>query len=256
MGVNIAFRYRKVSIDINLCSNWKEVIGLLGSGRYSAVCFVNPNFLNSSHLKTISELNNILFLIDGAGMRLWVRMVFGYQIVLNTNGTDMFTGAWGSQIVKSKKILCIGGRVGSESVIQKYFLDIGSEDVSVVNGFRFDDEEFVSIIKRSQRNVDIILVGMGGGRQEKLLCDVFMSQDGFLDKSAISRALLINVGGLFDFIDGTYSRAPQIVRRMQLEWVWRWLQAPSKRMVKMKEILFFLIELFRELFKLKKSVSN
>jgi N-acetylglucosaminyldiphosphoundecaprenol N-acetyl-beta-D-mannosaminyltransferase len=73
-----------------------------------------------------------------------------------------------------------------------------------------DDEESLSRIRESQ--ADLLLVAYGHPRQELWI-------DRNRDRLAVPVAL--GVGGAFDFLAGRRRRAPLVVRRAHLEWLWR-----------------------------------
>ena len=58
---------------------------------------------------------------------------------------------------------------------------------------------------------------MGAPRQEQWILD---------NQEHINVSAAIGVGGLFDFYSETVSRAPEWVRELSLEWVWRLAAQP------------------------------
>ena len=76
-----------------------------------------------------------------------------------------------------------------------------------------------NIIKKiNKTKPDILFVAFGTPKQEKWIAEN-------LEKIP-SVKLAIGVGGSFDFISGRVKRAPKIVRRIGLEWLWRFLLQP------------------------------
>jgi N-acetylglucosaminyldiphosphoundecaprenol N-acetyl-beta-D-mannosaminyltransferase len=66
---------------------------------------------------------------------------------------------------------------------------------------------------------DILLVAMGIPRQEKFI---------LATQSIIKAKIAVGVGGSFDVWSGRAKRAPLIIQKMKLEWLWRLLLNPSK----------------------------
>lgn len=66
---------------------------------------------------------------------------------------------------------------------------------------------------------DVWLVGMGQPRQEQVIYQ-WLSQ--------IPPCVAIGVGGSFDVWGGTVPRAPQIFRKLNVEWLYRLLREPSR----------------------------
>lgn len=61
-------------------------------------------------------------------------------------------------------------------------------------------------------DVDIVLVALGVPRQEILI-------NKHIDK--FSKGIFVGVGGTFDIISGTKKRAPQIIQKLNIEWLYR-----------------------------------
>lgn len=67
---------------------------------------------------------------------------------------------------------------------------------------------------------EILFVALGHGKQEKWIY-------GFLPELPSVRVAM-GVGGSFDFISGKAKRAPQIFRRLGLEWLYRLIREPRR----------------------------
>jgi N-acetylglucosaminyldiphosphoundecaprenol N-acetyl-beta-D-mannosaminyltransferase len=80
-------------------------------------------------------------------------------------------------------------------------------------------EQLGQIITESQ--ADIILIGTGFPRQEQTAA--YLCQ-------RLSHGVAIGEGGTFDYAQfgGKTRRAPSLLQRLGLEWLWRLLQAPSR----------------------------
>lgn len=84
------------------------------------------------------------------------------------------------------------------------------------------DGDFVRIHEAMQAaRLDLLLVGMGFPRQE-----LFMH---FFRKHKLTK-VMVGEGGSFDYAElgGTQKRAPKVLRKLGLEWLWRLLQQPSR----------------------------
>ena len=64
---------------------------------------------------------------------------------------------------------------------------------------------------------DVLFVAFGGGREERFLA---------AHLAATGAAAGITVGGTFDFLAGRVRRAPAVVQRAGLEWMWRLASQP------------------------------
>ena len=69
-------------------------------------------------------------------------------------------------------------------------------------------------------SAEIVFVNFGAPDQERFI---------FENKKKFPNAkLLIGVGGTFDFLTGKIRRAPEWLRRLGLEWLWRLIQEPRR----------------------------
>ncbi len=67
---------------------------------------------------------------------------------------------------------------------------------------------------------DIIFIAFGAPKQEEWICENL--------KKMPSVKLAIGVGGSFDFVSGKVKRAPLILQKLGLEWLWRLILEPRR----------------------------
>ncbi|MFZ2969979.1 MAG: WecB/TagA/CpsF family glycosyltransferase [Minisyncoccia bacterium] len=106
---------------------------------------------------------------------------------------------------KSKKV----------SLFEKRGLRRISEKSAEYNGL---NKQLIQRINNAQP--DIIFVAFGAPKQEKWIYENI--------KKIPSVKLAIGVGGSFDFISGKVKRAPLILRKIGLEWLWRLMLEPRR----------------------------
>ena len=74
-------------------------------------------------------------------------------------------------------------------------------------------EKAVNLFKRIKNiSPDIVLVALGVPKQELLIAKHY---DNF------SKGIFVGVGGTFDVISGTKKRAPKIIQKLNIEWLYR-----------------------------------
>lgn len=95
----------------------------------------------------------------------------------------------------------------------------GIQIVGIENGFVKEDNTLLQKINDSKAN--IIFVAKGSPKQEKWIYE---------NKNKLNANIFMGVGGTFDVVSGNIKRAPQIVRKMGLEWLYRILKEPKKRL--------------------------
>ncbi|PLV58397.1 WecB/TagA/CpsF family glycosyltransferase [Thermotoga sp. KOL6] len=116
---------------------------------------------------------------------------------------------------------------------------VGVNVVGYHDGF-FPDEESKSVVKDiNEKSVDLLFVGMGVPRQERWI---------YANLPQLEVKLAMGVGGSIDVISGKKRRAPMWVQRMNLEWLYRFLQSPmSKRKVPVQIAKFVFLVLKEKL---------
>ena len=105
-----------------------------------------------------------------------------------------------------------------------------------------ENDKFTSIINDS--NADIIWVGLGAPKQEIWMYENF---------SKLNKGVMIGIGAGFDYIAGKTQHAPEWMKNLSLEWLYRLIQEPGrlwKRYLVTNTLFLFYITL--ELIGLKK----
>ncbi|CAM0124928.1 N-acetylglucosaminyldiphosphoundecaprenol N-acetyl-beta-D-mannosaminyltransferase [Stenotrophomonas geniculata] len=87
------------------------------------------------------------------------------------------------------------------------------------DGYFSDDEEDAVISEISQLNPDLLWVGLGKPREQD-----FLSRN----SPKIRAGWAVTCGGCFNFVAGAYSRAPQWMQTMNVEWAYRLLRNPRQ----------------------------
>ncbi len=107
----------------------------------------------------------------------------------------------------------------------------GIKIVGVHDGY-FDAEEEKKIIEEINRlKPDILLVGLGLGKQEKWI----------YEHKDLKVRLAMGVGGVIDVMAGVVNRAPDIFIKLNLEWLYRALKQPKRFFRLLKLPLFVLV---------------
>lgn len=112
----------------------------------------------------------------------------------------------------NKSIYLLGA---SKDVIELTVKNINKEypNVNILgysDGYIDDKDDVFKRIKNI--SPDIILVALGVPKQELLIAKHYES---------FSKGIFVGVGGTFDVISGTKKRAPQIIQKLNIEWLYR-----------------------------------
>jgi N-acetylglucosaminyldiphosphoundecaprenol N-acetyl-beta-D-mannosaminyltransferase len=191
--------------------------------RQSAIFFVNPDCMNKSvtdreYREALVAADHIL--PDGIGLVIAGKML-GTPLRENINGTDMLPFLCEMAAGAKRSIYLLGGKPGvaekaGDAIAQKFAVTIAG----VMHGYFDHKTESAKVIEAINRsNASILLVAFGAPLQEQWIVR---------HREDLRPAILMGVGGLFDFFSGNIQRAPRWMREIGLEWVYRILQEPGR----------------------------
>jgi N-acetylglucosaminyldiphosphoundecaprenol N-acetyl-beta-D-mannosaminyltransferase len=108
-----------------------------------------------------------------------------------------------------------------------------SKIVGYHNGYFKDSESDKIIEEINKTNAEVVFVGLGVPRQEKWIRE---------HMNSLSASVFIGVGGSFDIFSEKLKRAPSIMRKLHLEWLYRLYLQPSRwrRMLVLPRFLILL----------------
>jgi len=187
------------------------------------------------------EFRNILnsadfCLCEGRGLWLVARLL-GRKLKQEINGVELIHKLNQKSKIKNQKLFLLGG---IQKVVKKTAEKLGDSIIGFEHGYQDLDKviEKINLLKP-----DVLLVGLGSPKQEKFIYENL--------KKIPSVKLAIGVGGAFDFISGRIKRAPKLIQKIGLEWLWRLILQP-KRIGRVFRGIFGLISLtFKNMLLLK-----
>jgi len=108
---------------------------------------------------------------------------------------------------------------------------------------QFDYKAIAEMVNKS--DVDIVWVSLGAPKQEEFMSRLL---------PYINKGVMIGVGAAFTFYgDEKLKRAPELIRKMKLEWLYRTLKDPKKSFPRLRRQLYHMPRLvYNEKKKLKK----
>lgn len=106
--------------------------------------------------------------------------------------------------------------VAAENMRLKY---PGCNIVGTRHGYFPAESDEVVAAEVAEFKPDVLFVAMGIPRQEKFIAKTL---------SIIQPKVAIGVGGSFDVFSGRAKRAPLVIQKLKLEWLWRTLLNPKK----------------------------
>ncbi|WP_211473275.1 WecB/TagA/CpsF family glycosyltransferase [Collimonas humicola] len=183
--------------------------------------FANTNFIvRCNHLLEKMKSNSVTIVNDGVGMDIAAFLFRRDAFKENLNGTDfipqLLSGADGA-----KRVFMVGGK---PEILPKAVEHVrGKLKQTVVgscDGYAELQQRCAGLVGEINRaQADIVLVALGNPLQEEWI---------LANRQALDAKVVIGVGALFDFWGGYKPRAPQLVQRMRLEWLYRLCLEPRR----------------------------
>lgn len=186
---------------------------------------VTPNseiLVNASkdqELKRIIE-NADLVIPDGIGL-VYASKILGKPLHVRVTGID-FLGRTLAYLEKSgQSIFFLGSKPGiAELAAEKMQEKYPKLRVSGVHdGYFQRDQEEAIVAQINSSKADFLCVALGSPKQEQFI---------YRHRGELSMKAAIGVGGSLDVWAGVLKRAPEFYRKNGLEWLYRFLQQPTR----------------------------
>lgn len=201
---------------------YKELSEYLENKEKRFIITANPETLmlseNDSGLKKIVQDRNNILVPDGISI---VKACKKLGINVKERITGIEISEYLLKLANEKKYsLYLFG--ASSEVIEKLVTKIKKEypHINILgyqNGYIKDKEKTMHNI--AKKNPDICLVAMGIPIQEKLIASSI---------NQAKKGIYIGVGGAFDVLSGSKKRAPKLMIKLNLEWLYRILKEPKR----------------------------
>lgn len=189
-----------------------------------SIFFINAHCSNiAQRNKEYSRvLNNAdIVLNDGSGIQIasWIN---GIDLLENMNGTDFIPKTIELARDEGVSVFFLGAT--EENInqavknIEKRFegIKIGGYN----NGYFSSDEDDYIVDKINSSKASLLIVGMGVPKQE-----MWISKH---QQKFTNLKIAIAGGAILDFLSGKIKRAPNWMRVIGIEWIFRWMQEPKR----------------------------
>jgi beta-1,4-glucosyltransferase len=187
-----------------------------------ALFFANTNFIVQCRalLERMRD-RSVTIVNDGIGMDLAATFFHGRRFKENLNGTD-FTPYLFRYSTTPLRVYMIGGKPEVLAKASEYAHQrLSQRVVGVCDGYDGIKNTPDLIQHINQAKPDVILVALGNPIQEEWILD---------HRQSLDAGLVMGVGALFDFWAGDKSRAPKLVQKLHLEWLYRLALEPKRLM--------------------------
>ena len=194
-----------------------------GTGEKTIIVHINLRnyyFLQKDSILKDQIKNNCISIFEGIGMKVGF-FLKGYGFLPDLNGTDLIPLLLTNILNSNYKLFLLGAE---EEIVVKAINNLnkrfpGLNICGYNNGYFSEKYELELLKKINESNADILLIGMGFPKQEKFVLK-------YHDK--LKTSLIWNVGGLFDTLSGHKKRAPVMLRKIRLEWLFRFVHEPGR----------------------------
>jgi N-acetylglucosaminyldiphosphoundecaprenol N-acetyl-beta-D-mannosaminyltransferase len=158
-----------------------------------------------------------LIVPDGAGVVFAVKL--NGQEISRLPGIELAAGALSRAAAAGVKVALLGGK----PEVMEMLLEVlpqrypGLNIVSSRNGYFTVDEQEEVIDQIAEHEPQLLLVALGVPKQEYFIDHL---------SARLPHTVKIGVGGSFDVWTGQVKRAPAIMRKLSLEWLYRLVKEP------------------------------
>lgn len=216
-----------VKIDkITITETLHKIEVFLSSGNTHYIVTVNPEMvvLAQKDAKFKNIINQAdLAVPDGIGLVFASRWLYPKNpLKEKITGIDLMLKIISKQQNNAIKIFLLGAKNGIAKLtalkLKKIYPKINI--VGVFGGEADEKGDRVALALINKAKPDILFVAYGAPKQEKWIARNL--------KNLPSVKLAIGVGGAFDMISGKIKRAPLWMRKIGLEWLWRFAMEPRR----------------------------
>jgi N-acetylglucosaminyldiphosphoundecaprenol N-acetyl-beta-D-mannosaminyltransferase len=193
------------------------------AGQKQRIFFVNAHCVNiafqdARYLRVLKQSEWVL--ADGSGV-LWGAKLLGLPIRHNLNGTDLVPQLCAEAAARGLTVFLLGGLPGiaEQAAARLQRASPSLRIVGVRHGFFQPEEEPALLAEINAARPDVLIVAMGVPRQERWVTEHWETLD-------VGAALA--VGALFDFLAQRFKRAPRWMRKLGIEWTFRFIQEPRR----------------------------
>ena len=244
-AVNEELNILGVRVDnVTMSEAINKVRGFFKSGKKAYIVTPNPEMIIQARKDSeFAEVLNgaDLAIPDGVGL-VWASRIWGTPLKGRVTGADLFLELCAEASRRGGRVLFLEGPEGlrsSEEAAYKLKEKYPKLDIAGTLVIRDEkDKEAISRIKKASRgkDIDLLFVAYGHGKQERWIKR---------NLTKVPVKVAVGVGGSFDYLSGAVVRAPKLIRRLGLEWLYRLVRQPW-RIKRQINLLPFIFLTFRE----------
>ncbi|SDL75424.1 WecB/TagA/CpsF family glycosyltransferase [Halarsenatibacter silvermanii] len=210
---------------------------------YSCLPVYTPNaeiFMQARQDKNFLNILNSswLTLPDGAGLKFASRLLPDIEnFPARVAGCDLLRNLLAAAARRDFDIYFLGGKPGiaAEAARRAQKQHDGLEISGCHHGY-LDRVDADRLLKRINGiKPDLLFVGMGAPRQERFIAAY---------RESLKVRVAVTVGGSFDVLSGRVNRAPVVLQKLYLEWLYRFLKEPARwrRILRLPRFMTLVLE--------------
>jgi N-acetylglucosaminyldiphosphoundecaprenol N-acetyl-beta-D-mannosaminyltransferase len=192
--------------------------------------------LCENDMRFSQALKNANYLVaDGVGVE-WGAKVLGVDQIARITGYDVFCSVNSLANETGLRVFFLGStNCVLKKIIERYKQDYPSAEVvgyycpPYYDDFPSDELSKIGAVI-NKTDPDVVWVGLSAPKQEVIIAAIF---------SETRFRFAAGIGAVFDFYSGVSKRAPSMIQRVGLEWVFRFILNPQKMIVRVRTIPVF-----------------
>jgi alpha-1,3-mannosyltransferase len=175
------------------------------------------NLVSSSNLFYSNFDDLDIIFRDGIGSKIAMSL-FGMKYGFNLNGTDFIPRLVESFNKNDPNFIVLGTE---DPWLEKGAYNLLGNNFFCLDGFK-QDNEYIDFLQSnmSPYKTNIVILAMGMPKQERIAA--------LIKKEIDFTGLVICGGAVIDFYAGRYKRAPEYLRKLNLEWLYRLYSEPKR----------------------------
>lgn len=200
-----------------------ELENSIRSGSSTTIATPNTEIaMKSKDNPQLVELINSFDVVvpDGIGL-VYAAKIKGFELKERVTGYDISLGLLELGPSLPLKLFLLGSKPGIAELAREN-IEVTYPGISVVgvrDGYFTPEDEAEIISQINEAKPDVVFVGLGFPKQEEFI---------HRNKDKLNFKIIIGNGGVIDILAGVNKRAPEIFIKLNLEWLYRLLQQPSR----------------------------
>ncbi len=196
-----------------------QIAKSIASKTHMKIAFLNAHGANVAwgDGEYVQNLSKFEVLADGIGIDMGSLINYGCKFPENLNGTDFIPEIL-EHLGPGLNVALLGAAPGIAEISAKNMQsEFPKHRFSVIaHGYFSSEEEKHILAELKYSKPDILLVALGNPAQEKWIAKHCTQEN---------CTIAFGVGAYLDFAAGKISRAPNILRKLRIEWIYRlWLE--------------------------------